>query len=79
MARWWGVRVTCRLELGYKTKRDAETVARSIRVDDDAYIATRVAGRTLVAEAGAESFRSLIHTLEDYLACVAVAEKLLRG
>ncbi len=79
MARWRGVRVTCRLELGYGTKKDAETVARSIRVDDDAYITTTVAGRTLVAEAGAESFRSLLHTLEDYLACVAVAEKLLRG
>ena len=79
MARWRGVGGPRRLDLGYKTKRDAETVARSIRVDDDAYIATRVAGRTLVAEAGAGAFRSLLHTLEDYLACVAVAEKLLRG
>ncbi len=79
MARWRGVRVSCRLELGYRSKRDAEIVARSIKVDDDVYIATKVAGRTLIAEAEADSFKSLLHTLEDYLACVAVAEKLLRG
>jgi len=73
------VRVQCRLELVYDSARNAKVVARSLKVDDETYITTRVRGRTVVAEAKAESFRSLLHTLEDYLACVAVAEKLLRG
>jgi len=73
------MRVSCRLELAYASKREADLVARSLKVDDETYITTTVSGRTLVAEAHADSFRSLLHTLEDYLACVAVAEKLLRG
>ncbi|OGS51105.1 MAG: hypothetical protein A3K65_06655 [Euryarchaeota archaeon RBG_16_68_12] len=72
------MRVSCRLEFPYPTKREAELVARSLKVDDEkAYIATRVEGKVLVAEATADSFRGLLHTLEDYLACLAVAEKVL--
>ncbi len=72
------VRVSCRLEFPYATRREAERVARSLKVDDEeAYIATKVEGRTLVAEATANSLRGLLHTLEDYLACLAVAERVL--
>jgi len=73
------MRLRCRLELGYRSARDAEVVAESLRVDDETYIRTTVRGRTLISEAEADSFGSLLHTLEDYLACVSVAEKVLRG
>ena len=73
------MQASCRLELAYGSKKQADLVARSLKVDDETYITTRVEGRTLVAEAHADSFRSLLHTLEDYLACIAVAERLLRG
>ena len=48
-------------------------------MDDAPYIATSVSGRRLVAEAESDSLLSLLHTLEDYLACLAVAEGVLRG
>jgi len=73
------VRIRCRLEFGYASKAQAEKIARSLKVDDEAYITTTIEGRTLVAEAEADAFLSLLHTLDDYLACVAVAEKVLRG
>ncbi|HTD81362.1 MAG TPA: KEOPS complex subunit Pcc1 [Thermoplasmata archaeon] len=73
------VKVRARLEFPYRSKAQAETIARSLRVDDESYITTTVDGRTLVAEAEADSFLSLLHTLDDYLACVSVAEKVLRG
>ena len=72
------MRVSCRLEFPYPTERDAELVSRSLRVDDEEeYITTTVEGRTLVAEARAETIKGLLHTLEDYLACLAVAERVL--
>ncbi len=72
------MKVSCRLEFPYATKRDAELVAKSLTVDDEKeYITTTVEGRTLVAEARADSIKGLLHTLEDYLACLAVAEKVL--
>ncbi len=72
------MRVSCRLEFPYPTKRDAELVARSLRVDDEKeHVTTGVEGRTLVAEARADSLKGLLRTLEDYLACLAAAEKVL--
>jgi hypothetical protein len=73
------VRVACRLEFTYPSKARAETVARSVRVDDDTFIRTTVTGRRLIAEAQSDSFLRLLHTLEDYLACLSVAERVLRG
>ena len=73
------MKVQCRLEFAYSSKAEAENVAKSLKVDDESWIRTKVAGRTLVADAKAESFMSLLHTLEDYLACLAVAERVLRG
>ncbi len=73
------MRLRCRLELGYRSARDAEVVAGSLTVDDEAYIQTTVRGRTVIAETETDSFGRLLHTLEDYLACVSVAEKVLRG
>jgi len=73
------VRIRCRLEFTYPKHARAETVARSLRVDDEGHITTSVAGRRLVAEAEADSPLSLLHTLEDYLACLSVAERVLRG
>jgi len=73
------VRVRCRLEFTYPSKDRAEKVANSLRVDDAPYVRTSVSGRTLTAAMEAESTLSLLHTLEDYLACLSVAEKVLRG
>jgi len=73
------VKVHCRLQFGYPSKVVAEKVARSLRVDDAAYISSTVEGRTLTAESDAASILGLLHTLEDYLACLTVAEKVLRG
>ena len=73
------VRVQCRLQFAYRSKAVAEKVARSLRVDDAADITSTVEGRTLVADAHADSLGALLHTLEDYLACLTVAEKVLRG
>jgi len=73
------VRVHCRLQFGYQSKAVAEKVTRSLRVDDATYITSTVDGRTLIAEAHADSLLALLHTVEDYLACLTVAEKVLSG
>lgn len=73
------MKVRCRIEFTYRSAGDAKRVAASLRVDDGAFIATRVRGRTVSADAEADTPGRLLHTLEDYLACVAVAESVLRG
>jgi hypothetical protein len=64
-----------RLTLAFEDVATAEAVAASISLDDDGYIRTERRGRTIIAEASADSTMSLLHTLDDYLACVSVAER----
>jgi hypothetical protein len=53
----------------------AKAVADSVSLDDQEFILTRRKGRTISSEARAESPMSLLHTLDDYLACISVAER----
>ena len=64
-----------RLTLGFDDVESALAVAAAVAIDDDRYIRTARRGRTLIAEAAADGPMSLLHTLDDYLACISVAER----
>jgi hypothetical protein len=53
----------------------AKAIAASVSLDDQDYIRTGRRGRTITAVATAENAMSLLHTLDDYLACLSVAER----
>jgi len=65
----------CVLELSYPDERRALAVRDALAPDDAGFVRSRTEGARLVAEMEAKSAMSLLHTVEDYLACVAVAEK----
>jgi len=64
-----------RLTLGFDDIESALAVAAAVAIDDDRYIRTTRRGRNLIAEATADGPMSLLHTLDDYLACISVAER----
>jgi hypothetical protein len=66
---------TARLTLSFKDAATAQAVADAVSLDDEGYIRTTRRGRTLVASATADLTMSLLHTIDDYLACVSVAEQ----
>ena len=63
------------LTLTFDDAATAEAVASSVSLDDEGYIETTRRGRTITATATADGPMSLLHTLDDYLACVSVAER----
>ena len=65
------------LELSFGTMERARQVDDATRGDNEGFVLTRTRGDRLVATAGAESISSLIHTLDDYLECVSVAERII--
>ncbi len=69
------MKARARLVLEFPDAATAKAVAESVRPEDLGYVRTRRSGRTITAEATAESPMSLLHTLDDYLACVSVAER----
>jgi len=69
--------VTCSIVLEFRTTAEAEKVHRSVELDNDGYLETEVDGSTVVARIEAGSLKSLLHTLDDFLVCVSVAEKIV--
>ena len=64
-----------RLTLTFADAATAKAIAASVSLDDQTYIRTQRRGRTITAVATAENAMSLLHTLDDYLACLSVAER----
>ncbi len=72
-----GTRVVCRLRLEFPSPEAADKVHRSVELDNQGYLDSRVDGSVILAEMHADSLKSLLHTLEDFLSCTSVAEKIV--
>ncbi|MDX1534888.1 MAG: KEOPS complex subunit Pcc1 [Thermoplasmata archaeon] len=70
-------RATCRLEFRYDRPEVAEKILKAVEQENAPFVTAWVEGGTLISEAEARSLESLMRTLEDYLANLAVAEKVL--
>ncbi len=69
----------CRLEFTYRSPEEAEKVLMAVELENYPFVRAWLDGNAIISVTSAESLASLIHTLEDYLSCVSVAEKMLRG
>ena len=67
--------ISCTLEFEYPSGQVAENIAKSIKVDDENFVKTDVEGGTISAIIESNNIPSLLHTIEDYLACLSIAEK----
>jgi hypothetical protein len=67
------MKATCVLSLEFKDADTAKKVHRSLKIDDGGFVKSKVKGSTLEASIESGSVASLLHTLDDYLACVSVA------
>lgn len=70
-------RIRCSLVIGFSSPSEAEKAHRSVALDNDGYLETEVRGSDVVARVEADSLKSLLHTLDDFLSCVGVAERIV--
>ncbi len=70
--------VECTLSLEFRSAEEAHRVLESVRLDDEGFVRSTVTGNRLVASMSASTVSSLLHTVDDYLACVSVAEGVVR-
>ena len=66
---------TCTLEIELPDESTAQHIAKALELDNAGYIETRVEGRTIFARAEAEDIMALRNTIDDYLACLTIAQK----
>ena len=71
------MRISCNLSIEYNDSEKAEKILRSIKVDDFDFVTSKVHNNCLKATIKSKSVSSLLHTLDDYLSCISVAEKIV--
>jgi len=69
--------ISCSVFIEYTKSDIAKKILKSIKVDDFDFVKSKVEQNTLKADIKSKSVASLIHTLDDYLSCVSVAEKIV--
>jgi len=69
--------VICEISIEFDDFKKAKTVLKSIQVDDFDFVKSKINNNILEAEIKSKSISSLIHTLDDYLACISVATKIV--
>jgi len=70
------MKIECEIMLNYKTEKTARTVFRSIEADNFNFVNCKISGKKLFANIESNTISSILHTLDDYLACASVAGKI---
>jgi len=71
------MKAECTLTIEFKDAATAKKVLRSITIDDQGFVTSTLHGHILEATIQSSSLPSLLHTLDDYLACVSVAKDIV--
>jgi len=71
------MKVECSLEIEFDNSSAVKKVIDSVSVDDFDFVKSEIIGKKLVATIKSNSVSSLINTLDDYLACVNIAGKIV--
>jgi tRNA threonylcarbamoyladenosine modification (KEOPS) complex Pcc1 subunit len=70
-------KVRCGLRLAFSSEDEARKVHDAVELDNQGYVSTKVEGSSILADIEAASLNSLLHTLDDFLSCTSVAEKVI--
>ncbi len=71
-------RIRGMITLEYENEEMARAIYESIDVDNYQFLDCTVKGNKLICETRAEKASKLLHTLDDLLACIIVAEEVYR-
>lgn len=69
--------VSCDITIEFDNKEKAKNVLKSVEVDNFNFVKTKINGAKLESKINSSSVSSMLHTLDDYLACVSIAAKVV--
>ncbi|HDM25111.1 hypothetical protein B6U70_02305 [Euryarchaeota archaeon ex4484_162] len=73
------MKINCKLTLEFENEAIAKTIYSSVKIDDHDFIDSTVDKNRIIAKTNSSSVGSILHTLDDYLACISVAEKITQS
>lgn len=68
--------IKCKLILDFKDGIEAENIYKAVTIDDEGFIDSHLEGNKIIAYINSKSISSMIHTIDDYLACLSIAKKV---
>lgn len=72
------MKVICNLELNYDSSSQAKQIFESVHVDDDAaFMKSKRNKKSINTCIKTKTVSSMLHTIDDFLACIRVAEKII--
>ena len=69
--------ISCDISLTYETQTQARTIHQALSIDNDIYVKSKQEKNIVSSQIKSASISSFLHTLDDYLACVTVAETVM--
>jgi hypothetical protein len=63
------------MSFDYGSAKEARSVAEALEPDNEGFVRTTIEGKVMKAVVTADSAEGLRHTLDDFLACLRVAEE----
>jgi tRNA threonylcarbamoyladenosine modification (KEOPS) complex Pcc1 subunit len=72
------MKITADLILHYSDEKTARAIKQSLCIDDETYVTSAIKQDTIHAHITSENLSSFLHTIDDYLSCLAVAEKIMK-
>jgi tRNA threonylcarbamoyladenosine modification (KEOPS) complex Pcc1 subunit len=73
------MKIKVELVFEYGSEKEAQAVAKAVEVDNYQFVKTKVDGMKIISCVESESIPSMIHTLDDFLACIGIAERVVKG
>jgi hypothetical protein len=70
-------KITCEIILDYVDNDIAEMISSSVSPDNEEFIEVEIKDSKLICKAEGENPMQLLHTVDDFLACVTVAEEAI--
>ncbi len=71
------MKIKCEVVIDCDCEKKITDIMKSVDVDNYNFVKTKKEGNKLIAEINSTSISSMIHTLDDYLACITVAKKIV--
>lgn len=70
------MKVKSKIELKFKTSKDAEIVYKTLEVDNENFLKSKLKDNTITYEINNESLTTTLATIDDLIACEILSEKI---
>ena len=68
----------CEFSLEFEDAEKARKILDSVKLDNGEWISARLDGNKIICHASSDSVGGMLHTAEDFLSCVSLADKMMR-